>query len=86
MFNIALQRTQTERTGDSVHPFHFNHTQEHQKRVEAHRKRVQEEYFDSGLYHKEMHEHYSNLPSNYRAFEESVRNILIEAVPELIDD
>ena len=55
MLKIALQRTQTERTGDTANPFQFNHTEEHQKRVEAHCKRAQEEYFDSGLYHKEMH-------------------------------
>lgn len=52
---IALERTQTERTGDNSRPFQFNHTQEHMERVEAHRKRVQREYFDSGLYHKETH-------------------------------
>ncbi len=51
---ITLSRTQTERTGDRGRPFQFNRSEAHQDRVEAHCKRVQREYFDSGLYHKEM--------------------------------
>lgn len=49
MLNITFDRTQTERTGDSNRPFQFNRTEEHRERVEAHCKRVREEYFDSGL-------------------------------------
>ena len=55
MFDIELLRTQTERTGDSARPFQFNRSQEHKERVEAHCERVQREYFDSGLSHREMH-------------------------------
>lgn len=40
-----LERTQTERTGDDARPFQFNHTEEHQKRVEAHADRIHREYF-----------------------------------------
>jgi hypothetical protein len=55
MFDIELARTQTERTGDSAHPFQFNRSQAHEERVKAHCERVQREYFDSGLYYKETH-------------------------------
>lgn len=56
MFDIELTRTQTERTGDSARPFQFNRTQGHEERVEAYCKRVQREYFDSGLCYDEMHQ------------------------------
>lgn len=52
---ITFLRTQTERTGDSTRPFQFNRTQEHEERIIGHCARVQREFFDSGLYHKETH-------------------------------
>ena len=55
MFDPNFFRTSEERTGDSQRPFQFNHSQEHKDRVKAHCKRVQREYFDSGLHRKETH-------------------------------
>ena len=52
---IGLEKTQTERTGDRGRPFQFNHSEAHQDRVEAHCKRVQREYFNSGLHYLETH-------------------------------
>lgn len=45
MLNITFKRTQTERTGNNAHPFQFNHTEDHQKRVEARADRIHWEYF-----------------------------------------
>ena len=66
MFDIELALTQTERTGDDAHPFQFNHTQEHQKRVDAHCERVQREYFDTGLHYLEQHPAREPEQSNQR--------------------
>ena len=55
MFDLDFQRTSTERTGDNQRPWAFNHSQEHYERVDAHCKRVQRDYFDSGLFYKETH-------------------------------
>ena len=55
MFDPNFFSTSTERTGDNQRPWAFNHIQEHKDRVKAHCKRVQGDYFDSGLYSKETH-------------------------------
>ena len=55
MFNPNFFRTSTERTGDNNRPWAFNHSQEHKDRVKAHCKRVQRDYFDSGLFYAETH-------------------------------
>ncbi len=75
MFDIDLQRTQIERTGDNTRPVQFNRTVEHERRIQAHCERVQREYFDSGLYEKEKNEHYAKLPSGYRDLAESIRKM-----------
>ena len=55
MFDPNFYRTSTERTGDNNRPWAFNHSQEHKDRVKAHCKRVQRDYFDSGLFYEEIH-------------------------------
>ena len=60
--NIQFQRTSEERTGDSQRPFQFNHSLEHMGRVEAHRLRVQRDYFDSGVYKLECSKDYGKIP------------------------
>lgn len=57
MFNVSFQRTSTERAGDStisIRSMSYN-VPGHGDRLKAHRKRVQRDYFDSGLHYKEMH-------------------------------
>ena len=53
MFDPNFYRTSEERTADNNRPWAFNHSQEHKDRVDAHRKRVQRDYFDSVLHHAE---------------------------------
>ena len=55
MLNITFEPTHTART-DVNNPIKssFN-VPGHQDRVEAHCKRVQREYFDSGLHYRETH-------------------------------
>ena len=60
--NIQFQRTSEERTGDNGRPFIFNHSQEHKDRVKAHCKRVQRDYFDSGVYKLEYSKDYGKIP------------------------
>ena len=55
MFDPNFYRTSEERIGDNNRPFVHNHSQEHKDRVKAHCKRVQRDYFDSGLHYAEMH-------------------------------
>ena len=55
MFDPNFYRTSTERTGDNNRPFKHNHSKEHDDRIEAIRKQVEKEYFDTGLHSKETH-------------------------------
>ncbi|HDY88136.1 MAG TPA: hypothetical protein ENH82_08500 [bacterium] len=55
MLNITFERTQTERT-DVHRQVQFSREPEHEARIVAHCKRVQREYFDSGLHYREMHQ------------------------------
>ncbi len=55
MLNITLERTQIERIDANRTLTHEENTVEHLGRVEAHRLRVQREYFDSGLHYLEQH-------------------------------
>ena len=53
-FNPQFSRTQDERIDNEKQRMNIK-DDKREAMVEAHCARVQEEYFDSGLYHKETH-------------------------------
>ena len=55
MLNITFERTKTERTDQNKTIQRSIDIPSHEDRIVAHCKRVQREYFDSGLYHRETH-------------------------------
>ena len=52
--DIQFYRTTTERT-DAYRQVKYNDTPKHKERIDAHCKRVQRDYFDSGLFYEETH-------------------------------
>ena len=54
-FNPQFSRTQDERIDIGKPQINLDKDDKREALIVAHCERVQEEYFDSGLYHKETH-------------------------------